>query len=236
MGIAFVILWVTAGFMYTARRFLLKGKPLRKHGKIIITYVASLLAWALLTSLIAARKGYVATTEYFGMDVATFVPLVITACFLINRSGRQAFESWITTISLRELTWIHLVRLAATGTIIKMLRGTLPGHFIVPVGTPDFLFALSVPLIDWWIFRRRIIGNKVLIVWNAIGAALFFPTLVLLYLSVPSPIRVFFDEPNTFEVFRFPMALVPTFLAPVFIIIHSAAIVKLIHGIEWREH
>ena len=230
MGIAFVTLWVTAGILYTARRFLRQGQTLRKDAQIVMAYLTCLLIWGLLTSLIAVQDGYVATTQYFAMNLATFAPLIISGCFLLHPTSRQVFERWLASISLRELTWIHLVRLAAIGTIMKMLRGALPGHFIVPIGIPDFILALTVPLIDWLVFRRRIAGRKVLIVWNVIGFVLFFPTLVLLYLSVPSPIRIFFDEPNTYEVFQFPMALVPSFLAPLFIIIHNAAIVKLLRS------
>ena len=230
MGIAFVSLWVTAGILYTAWRFLRQGQTSRKDAQIVMVYLACLLIWGFLTSLIAVQDGYVATTEYFTTNLATFVPLVISGCFFLHPTSRQVFQRWIASISLRELTWIHLVRLAAIGTIMKMLSGTLPGHFIVPVGIPDFLLALTVPVIDWLGFRRRIAGRKVLIVWNVIGFVLFFPTLVLLYLSVPSAIRIFFDEPNTYEVFQFPMVLVPTLIAPLFIIIHNAAIVKLLRS------
>ena len=109
-----------------------------------------------------------------------------------------------------------------------MLKGSLPGHFFVPVGIPDFVLALSVPILVWLVFRKGIFGEKLLIVWNLIGSLLFLPTLVVLYLSVPSPIRIFFEEPNTYEVFQFPMALVPTLLAPLCIIIHNTALFKLL--------
>ncbi len=229
MGIAFVILWVTGGIVYTAWRFLQREPAPKKGARFVIaSYLACLLIWGVLTSLIAVQGGYVATTEVLSMNLATFAPLVITGCFLLHSPSRQVFKRWIASIALREFIWIHLIRLAAIGTIIKMLRGTLPAHFIIPVGVPDFILALSVPLMVWLAFRKRVIGRRALIAWNVIGFGLFLPALVLLHLSVPSPIRIFFDPPNTYEVFRFPMALVPSLLAPLFIIIHNAAIVKLL--------
>ncbi len=229
MGIAFVTLWVTGGILYTAWRFLQREPaPKKGTGFVIVSYLACLLIWGVLTSLIAIEGGYVATTEILSMNLATFVPLVITGCFLLYPPSRRVFEGWIASISLREFLWIHLIRLAALGTIIKMLRGTLPAHFILPVGVPDFILALSVPLMVWLAFRKRVIGRRALMAWNVFGFGLFLPALVLLHLSVPSPIRLFFDPPNTYEVFRFPMALVPSLLVPLFIIIHNAAIVKLL--------
>ena len=229
MGIAFVTLWVTGGIVYTAWRFI-RREPAPKKGPIFViaSYFACLLIWGVLTSLIAVEGGYVATTGILTMNLGTLVPLVLTGCFLLIPPARRVFERWIASISVREFLWIHLIRLAAIGTIIKMLRGTLPAHFIIPVGVPDFIVALSVPVMVWLAFRKRVIGRKALISWNVIGFGLFLPALVLLHLSVPSPFRIFFDPPNTYEVFRFPMALVPSLLAPLFIIIHNAAIVKLL--------
>ena len=229
MGIAFVTLWVTGGIVYAAWRFIRREPaPKKRPIFVIASYIACLSIWGVLTSLIAVEGGYVATTGILTMNLGTLVPLVLTGCFLLIPPARRVFERWIASISVREFLWIHLIRLAAIGTIIKMLRGTLPAHFIIPVGVPDFIVALSVPVIVWLAFGKRVIGRKALIAWNVIGFGLFLPALVLLHLSVPSPFRTFFDPPNTYEVFRFPMALVPSLLAPLFIIIHNAAIVKLL--------
>jgi hypothetical protein len=40
--------------------------------------------------------------------------------------------------------------------------------------------------------------------------------------------QVYFTEPTTEEVFLFPMALVPTFMAPMLILLHTASIWKLL--------
>ncbi len=236
MGSMFVIFWLMTGIGYTVWRFVREGEVQKKDPKIVIMYLSSLLAWALLTSLFALRNFYEETTEFFIMDVATFVPFAITGFFILVPNARRVLTQWIMSVSLRQLTWIHIIRIAAIGTILKLLKGSLPAHFIVPVGIPDFFFGLSVPIMDWIVFRKKRIGRKGLILWNVVGFLLFFPTLILLYLSVPSPIQVFFEGPNTLEVFRFPMALVPTFIAPVFIIIHNAAILKLFRSSDSKRN
>ena len=87
---------------------------------------------------------------------------------------------WTVSISLQELTWIHVIRIGAMGTILKMLNGALPAHFIVPVGIPDLLFGLSVPVMAWLVFKKRVIGRTGLVVWNVVGSVVFLPTLILI--------------------------------------------------------
>lgn len=227
MGTILVVVFVMAGMAYTAQRFVREEKVSKKDRKTFIAIFLSLSVWALITSLLAIRSFYVETSRFFTMDLGTFVPFAITGGFLINRRARRSLTEWIVNIPLRQLTWVHIIRVAAIGSILKMWKGFLPAHFIVPVGIPDFLFGLSVPLMAWLVFKKKVVGKDVLIAWNAIGALLFFPSMVLLYLSMPGPIQVFTDGPSTLEVFRFPMALVPTFLAPLFITIHCAAIFQL---------
>ena len=227
MGTLFVTLLVLALGVYTARR------AAQLHAQdvgVLTTYLALMATWFLLTAWLAFQGFYEGTTRYFTMDAATLVPFVITAGFALFPGTREPLMRWATSISLKEFTWIHLIRIAAIGTILKMLSGALPAHFIIPVGIPDFLFGLSVPVMAWLVFKKQIIGRTGLVVWNVVGAVVFLPTMILIYLSVPSPVQVFFDGPNSSEVFQFPMALVPTLVAPVFIVIHSAAVAKLLIG------
>jgi pimeloyl-ACP methyl ester carboxylesterase len=180
MGTGLVFLTFMAAVAYTMRRFL--GEEKEEHyGKTLIAYFSSLLIWALLTSLLAARNFYAETTGFFTMDFATLAPFVITAAFLIHGDMRRKITRWFMSIPLRHLTWVHIIRIAAIGTIVKLWNGSLPAHFILPVGIPDFIFALSVPVMDRRVFQNRSIGNKGLIAWNAFGAILFIPSMVLLY-------------------------------------------------------
>lgn len=227
MGTAIVILLLLAAVMLTVWRFSRIGVAPKNDWMMVVLYLASLLVWFLCTAWLAHWGFYRQNTGVFAMSIATLVPLVITGMFLLSLSARRALSAWTMSVPLGQLIWVHIIRLAAIGTIVKMLQGILPAHFIVPVGIPDFLFALTVPAMVWLVFQKKVIGSGGLIAWNIIGLSIFLPTLVLIHLSVPSPIQVYFDGPNTYEVFQFPMALVPTFIAPVLILMHLAAIAKL---------
>ena len=43
---------------------------------------------------------------------------------------------------------------------------TLPAHFIVPVGIPDLIFALSVLVVAWLAVEKESIETRGLILWN----------------------------------------------------------------------
>jgi len=163
LGTLLVGLSLMSGIVFTAWRFAHEREVQKQATKIVLGYLSTLVAWALLTSWFALGDSYEETTAYFAMDAATFVPFAITGCFLLLPNSRRVFTQWTMSVSLREFARIHIIRLAAVGTIFKMLNGDLPAHFIVPVGIPDFLFGLSVPIMDWLVFQKKVIGRKGLI-------------------------------------------------------------------------
>ena len=45
--------------------------------------------------------------------------------------------------------------------------------------------------------------------------------------SVPSPLRIYHNQPDASLAFRVPMVLAPSFTVPLFTIVHLIALVKL---------
>ena len=92
--------------------------------------------------------------------------------------------------------------------------------------TPDFLFAVSAVVLS--IFAATApIGHQLLIVWHVVGIAAFLGAGFSMFLSVPSPLRIYNDKPDTAIVFQFPMVLAPNFTVPLFILAHGVALAKL---------
>ncbi|MCH6561161.1 MAG: hypothetical protein IH800_01915 [Myxococcales bacterium] len=124
------------------------------------------------------------------------------------------------------LTRLHVFRIAALGTIYKWYSGALPGHFVLPVGVPDLLIGLTaLPL------SRRVAGglgpNRSLFIgWHVLGAGCLLLAVPLIQLSQPGPLHFSTQGPATDEVLSFPMSIVPTFVAPLLILLHVAALIK----------
>ena len=117
----------------------------------------------------------------------------------------------------------------AIGTIIKYLQRQLPLHFLVWGSLPYFLFAASAIAVALWA-GQGILSREFLIGWHTIGFLAFFGAGISMFLSMPSPLRLYHAVPDAAIVFRFPMILAPNFTVPLFMLAHVFALVKLIEG------
>ena len=137
---------------------------------------------------------------------------------------RGLIATFLVGISRRQLAAIHIVRLLAVGTIYKMLIGQLPIYFVGASGVPDFLIGASAVYIA---VKADVLSDRAFIVWNLLGITVSGVALVTMQLSLPGPLYMITQGPTTQEVLSFPMSLVPTFIAPFFIVLHLLAIAKV---------
>ena len=119
-----------------------------------------------------------------------------------------------------------MLRLLAIGTVIKYMQGQLPLHFVTFGSVPDFLFAASAVVVTI-LQATTPLGQDFLIVWNIVGFFVFFGAGISMFFSVPSPFRIYHDEPDSSLAFQFPMLLAPNFTVPLFALAHVFALVKL---------
>jgi len=192
----------------------------------------TLFAWFIITSAIAFGGTYLQLAkETLLFPLAVFVPFfLVTTLAVIFKQVRQLLVQFVNHTSLASLTFINIIRIGAIGTIIHFYQGTLPGHFIIPVAFPDLAIGLSA----YFMSRRAKDGdhNRLLLLWHSSGVLIFFSAVPLMLLSQPGALSVFNSGPNTDQVFSFPMVIVPTFIAPLMILFHAAAIIKLLQRIR----
>lgn len=190
--------------------------------------VGSLAAWFLASSVIAYHGLYYALNEqYLLLMIGTAVPLALILSYsLLFKNVRALIRLFVEQIPLKTLTLIHAVRITAIGTIYHYLAGVLPGHFIIPVGFPDFVIGLTA----YWMSRRISTDfqgfKNVFLAWNVVGAAVFVLAVPLIQLSQPGIFQVYTEGPTTNAVLAFPMSIIPTFVAPLLLGLHIVAIVK----------
>ena len=122
---------------------------------------------------------------------------------------------------------IHILRLLAIGSIIKFIHRELPLHFVLLGSIPDFLFAVSAVVLAV-LEADGPLDRSFLVAWHVIGFSVFLGAGVSMFFSVPSPLRITHNKPDTSIVFQFPMVLAPNFTVPLFMIAHLFALVKLI--------
>jgi hypothetical protein len=190
-----------------------------------------LCAWIIASSTLAGSGVYLdaRALRFLPLLCGFLVPVSIVAAGLrfdpVLRSGALSI---VESLSLSWLISAQAIRITAIGTIIKYLDGDLPGHFILPVGVPDFLIGLTALPMAWWATRDPASARSSLIAWNAIGALIFLSAGILMHVSMPGPVQFFTSGPTTKTLFEFPLALVPTFLVPCFVGLHLACLWRLI--------
>ncbi len=188
-------------------------------------------AWIVASSLMAISGFYLneRVLRCLPLLCGFLVPVSIVAASLwFDPVLRSGVLNIVESVPLSWLVGVQAIRITAIGTIIKYLDGDLPGHFILPVGVPDFVVGLTALPIAWWASRDPAGARSSLQTWNVIGAAIFLAAGILMHVSMPGPVQFFTSGPTTQSLFEFPLALVPTFLVPCFVGLHLACLWRLI--------
>ena len=192
--------------------------------------LAVLCVWIVTSSILAASGVYLSerALRVLPLLCGFLVPIGIVATGLrfapVLRSGVLGI---LESLPLSWLIGVQAIRITAIGTILKYLAGELPGHFILPVGVPDFAVGMTALPMAWWATRNPSSARLSLIVWNLAGASIFISAGILMHVSMPGPVQFFTSGPTTQTLFEFPLALVPTFLVPCFVGLHLACLWKL---------
>jgi hypothetical protein len=193
--------------------------------------LAVLLIWCGGSAALAASGFYVheSVLDTLPFLYFPFIPAAVTMLWIaVSPSVRNALLAVVEQTPLHRIIYIQALRVAAVGTIAKYVSGELPAHFILPVAIPDLAIGISAVVIGYLLSKGMAIPRRVLVGWNIFGIVVFLLAPPLIHISMPGPMRVYFSGPTTEEVFLFPMALVPTFMAPMLILLHAATIWKLL--------
>ena len=187
------------------------------------TVLAILVVWAVASALLASSGAYMSEglLRFLpGLWLPT-VPLAIVGLALgLSGSFRRALVGIFDATPQQWLVHVQAVRIAGLGTLIKTIDGSFPLYFEVGVGIPDFCFGLSA----LWVaraLRRGAIGWRALALWNIFGfAVVVLPALPLLQMGLPGPLRVFEEPPASEALLVYPMALAPTVVVPLFVMLN----------------
>jgi len=94
----------------------------------------------------------------------------------------------------------------------------------------DILAGITAPFVYYFVFFKKSISKKGLLIWNIICLLLLLNIVVNAILSTPIPIQQFaFDQPNL-AILHFPMVWLPTFVVPAVLFSHIVAIYRLTYS------
>ena len=92
----------------------------------------------------------------------------------------------------------------------------------------DILVGATAPVIGIFVFAKRKWPRLVGILWNVGGLVLLANVVTIALFSMPTPFRVFMNEPSNTIVATFPFVLLPGILVPVAYSMHFFSLRQLI--------
>ena len=207
-----------------------RGGITRRESRGAWLVLAALTLWVVASAAFAASDGYLdpRALRFLPLLCGFLVPcLFVALCAWQSSVFRGALRGVVSSLPIPWLVGVHAIRISAFGTILKLVEGELPAHFVLPVAVPDFLVGLTAIPLSMIATRSAPWARRILVAWNVVGCAIFALAGILLHVSMPGPVRIFTSGPTTAPIFELPLALVPTFLVPFFVGVHLACLWRL---------
>jgi len=186
-----------------------------------------LLAGWLVLIAVAAVTGHLLnfTTLPPRMLVAIIPPILaisyIASSERVNRLLKVIPISWFINVqSFRVLMEIFLWLMYINGAVPKQM--TLEGRNF------DIITGISAPIVAYFCFTKKSWPKMAALLWNAAGFLLVTNVFIIGILSIPGPLRKFFEEPANTMVAYFPYVWIPAFIVPFAYLMHILSIKQLL--------
>ncbi|MGH3382985.1 MAG: hypothetical protein ACRDO1_00250 [Nocardioidaceae bacterium] len=180
-----------------------------------------LAAWLAVTAAVAGA-GLYATDPWLGVGVAA--PLVLGLLALRLSTVTAALSDARTPAALAA---VQAVRVVGVVFLALLALDRLPPGFAVPAGIGDVLVGLLAPVVGYALWRRQ--SRRGLgIAFNALGLLDLVVAIPLGLLHAPGRLQLIVTEPTAGIMGMFPMALIPTFVVPLAILLHVASLRLLV--------
>ncbi|WP_428657127.1 hypothetical protein [Runella sp.] len=159
--------------------------------------------------------------------IAILPPLLLIIILFLRLDGRK----FIDQLPLRQLTWIHTVRIGVELLLFQLfIVGQIPGVMTFEGRNLDILAGLTAPLVVFMVFSRNKWSSRVLLWWNIIALGLLINIVTTAVLSAPFPFQQLgFEQPNV-GVLKPSFIWLPGFVVPVVLFSHLVVIRKLWQG------
>ena len=185
----------------------------------------ALLVW-LVAAIVGATTGLVNRPGQPPVILLSFIVVPI-ALGVVSYRLSPSLRAWTDRLSLTWMVGLHTWRFVGFGFVAAWLFGKLPGGFAIPEGLGDAVAAAgAVALLPS--LRRGTVSGTWLLVWNTFGLVDLLSALMVGVFYSNGPLGVLSRGGITTELMvTFPVSLIPTFLVPLFILLHLLTFARL---------
>jgi hypothetical protein len=190
---------------------------------------AVLALWFVLVFYLGEQGAFVRPDEappipiLLGVTVPLFIFL---AAYLIS----QAFRQLVLSADLRVLSAIQAWRAGGLGFLALYANGVLPSLFAWPAGLGDIFIGVTAPWIMLTLIRQPDFrASRLFLAWNLLG---ILDLVVAVGTGVLSSgfVAGLAGAITTAPMAHLPLVLIPAYFAPLFIMLHLAALFQARHS------
>jgi hypothetical protein len=201
------------------------GWPDSKRRLTVQTTAVVLIGWFAVAVILASLGVYRADADHVPTIQFGIVVPILAGGLMIWRW--PALSRLIDAVPRQWVIAVQLYRVEGVTFLILYASSLLPGLFALPAGAGDVTVGLLALAIGISVSRGRQLRSRTVLRWNLLGIADLVVALATGFLTSPSPLQKFgFDRPNEL-ISVFPLALIPTFLVPLAILLHVISLVQL---------
>lgn len=219
--IGFVVLTIAClGFILWGTYLTLKkmGMPQGRAASRTITVGVVLLAWLTAVSIIS-RSGYF--SDFTVMPPRLLPVLLLPLIAILIITFHPAFKRFLAHVPPAWLIYFQVFRVPVEIFLwFLYLDNVLPVQMTFEGRNLDVLTGLTAPLVAYFCYGHGRSRNWLAVVWNLAGLALLANILTIAILSMPTPFRVFMNEPANTIVTYFPIIFLPAVLVPLAYTMH----------------
>jgi hypothetical protein len=184
-----------------------------------------LLVWLALAVTLAAAGAFATPPGEPPLVLLTAVVGPVIA-FLIGTGLSRWFREIVLAVDLPTISGIQGWRFAGFVFLALWAQGLLPGYFAWPAGAGDMAVAFAAPWMAVALVRRPgFAASRTFVAWNVLGI-LDLVLAVTLGALVPLVLGQAAGPVDTSIMTDLPLALIPAYLVPAFIILHLAALAR----------
>ena len=213
---------IVAGAYNTFRRM---GLPLAAARKKTMILAAVLLLWTALVSLLSLQG---ILSDFESRPPKLFMVLLLTFVAIVAFLTRPSFRRFLMHVPPAWLLFLQVFRVPVELFLwLLFVDGLVPVQMTFEGRNLDVLTGLTAPVAAFLCFGQGRNLSRLAALWNLLGFALLLNIVITAILSMPTPFRVFMNEPANTIVTQFPVVFLPAILVPLAYSLHFFSLLQL---------
>jgi hypothetical protein len=189
--------------------------------------IATLVAiWLVLQAILGQTGFYEVNNTTPPRFILMIMPPMLFIIILFNTKKGKAY---IDSLNIEKLTLLHIVRIPVEMVLFALFTVKLVPQLMTFEGANfDIFSGLSAILVYFLMLNKDKATKNMLIIWNVVCLILLLVIVAIAILSAQTPFQqLAFEQPNI-GVLYFPFNWLPSFIVPVVLFGHMAALRKLL--------